>query len=128
MPSPDGRHSNPWMNVQDAFQCAVELGFEVDIFKDYKTRAILCLVLDRLLFPSENHDGNTGGFRLGLQLVDEMWSIHLWHLQIGNDDVRLNGVEHLQGFQAIGGGFHTEPALFQEAADRMPDEHGIIDY
>ncbi len=53
-------------------------------------------------------------------------AIHFRHLQVSENDVRANAVKHFQGFGAIGRRFNLESTGFQEAANGMPNQHGIV--
>ena len=60
--------------------------------------------------------------------VDQFPARHLWHLHVGDDQVRLHTFKNLQGLHAVGGGLHRKAALFQKAANGVADEHRIVDH
>jgi hypothetical protein len=35
-------------------------------------------------------------------------------------------LKYLEGLRTVSGGLHREAAFFKEAANGMPDEHGVI--
>jgi len=74
----------------------------------------------------EDHDGDGGSLRARPERGDEFEARHPGHLQVGDDHGRTDFRQLLQRFGAAGGGLHLESARFQEAADGVADEHGVV--
>ena len=81
------------------------------------------LLLAAILPTGQNDDRNIRCVGIALQGRDELPPVHLRHLYVRDNQGGLNVREKVESFFAIRGRLNRKSALFEEPANRMPDEH-----
>src|SRR5512147_2707966 len=119
---------NDGLTWEDCVQGAIKLLVDIDVFVDHLVGARFLAQSGNRTPPGHYNDRELCSVGSAFQDCDQLGAGHLGHLQVGHDDAGSYVPQHLQGGHSIRSRLDQKATLFEVAADRMANQHGIVDH
>src|SRR5713101_7038761 len=103
-----------------------KLHFDVNILKHNVIGQVFCGGRIGAALSGKNHGWDTRCFWFVLKHGEKLDAVHSRHGKVCKNDFRLETLQLGKGLFSVAGRLYIEYTLFQVAANRVPDEHGVI--